>query len=67
MTGRFRLFVAAVVGAAQGVANLFGRRRPDAGPATRIDPDGPATRMDPDGPATRIDPVVVGDFGAPRS
>lgn len=62
-----KVIVVAVGGAAWGVAKLFGRKRPDAGPATRIDPDGPATRMDPAGPTTRIDPVAASEFGTPKS
>ncbi|WP_427914444.1 hypothetical protein ACPWT1_05795 [Ramlibacter sp. MMS24-I3-19] len=69
MTGRFELLIAVAAAAVVvwGLAKLFGRRRPEASPATRIDPDGPATWMEADGPATRIDPVAASDFGAPRS
>lgn len=63
MMGRFTplgaLLIAVAVGvAAWGLAKLFGRRRREADPVTRIDPVGPATR---------IDPVAASDSGVPRS
>lgn len=63
MTGRFTpiaaLLIAIAVGvAAWGVAKLFGRKRRDADPVTRIDPVGPATR---------IDPAAASDIGVHRS